>query len=180
MPGISSGGDASVSEGADNPPPDELPAVTARWSVPIDDTRMMHLRVFFKPAGKSAKPLQFKSLSLAQTRTSPFQVEPYGEYASSDTPTLGYTLPKSIGGEDAVMLDSMGPISDRENENLTQADESMEMLRKMYLKQIDVVKRGGDPIGVVREEKKNQLIVAGGLYRWISPDERKQLLEAAA
>jgi 5,5'-dehydrodivanillate O-demethylase len=180
MPGISSGGDASVSEGADNPPPDELPAVTARWSVPIDDTRMMHMRVFFKPAGKSAKPLQFKSLSLAQTRTSPFQVEPYGEYNTLDTPKLGYTIPKSIGGEDAVMLDSMGTISDRENEHLTRADESMEMLRKMYLEQIDVVKRGGDPIGVVRTEEKNKLIIAGGLYRWISPEERKQLLEAAA
>jgi hypothetical protein len=180
MPGISSGGDASVSEGADNPPPDELPAVTARWSVPIDDTRMMHMRVFFKPRSKSAKPLQFKTLSLAQTRTSPFQVEPFGEYKTSDAPTLGYTIPKSIGGEDAVMLDSMGLISDRENENLTAADESMEMLRKMYLREIEAVKAGKDPIGVVRDEKKNQLIVIGGLYRWISPEERKQMLEAAA
>jgi len=50
----------------------------------------------------------------------------------------------------------------------------------MYLKQIDVVKRGGDPLGVVRDEKKNQLIIAGGLYRWVSPEERKQLLEKAA
>jgi len=180
MPGISSGGDASVSEGADNPPPDELPAVTARWSVPLDDTRMMHMRVFFKPASKGAKPLQFKTLSLAQTRTSPFQVEPYGEYTGSDTPTLGYTIPRSIGGEDAVMLDSMGTIVDRENENLTVADESMEMLRKMYLKQIAVVQNGDDPLGVVRDEKKNQLIIAGGLYRWVSPEERKQLLEKAA
>ena len=69
---------------------------------------MMHMRVFFKPASKSAKPLQFKTLSLAQTRTSPFQVKPYGEYNGSDTPTLGYTIPRSIGGEDAVMLNSMG------------------------------------------------------------------------
>ena len=78
------------------------------------------------------------------------------------------------------MLDRMGAIVDRENEHLTIADESMEMLRKMYLKQIDVVQHGGDPIGMVRDEKKNQMIVAGGLYRWISPDERKQLLEKAA
>ena len=54
------------------------------------------------------------------------------------------------------------------------------MLRKMYLKQIDVVKNGGDPLGVVRDEKQNQLIIAGGLYRWVSPEERKQLLEKAA
>ena len=181
MPGISSGGDASVSEGADNPSLDELPAVTARWSVPIDDYRMMHMRVFFKPASKGAKPLQFKTLSLAQTRTSPFQCEPYGEYQNAtEAPTLGYTVPKSIGGEDAVMLDSMGAIVDRENENLTEADKSMEMLRKMYLQQIEVVQNGGDPIGVVRDDKKNKMIVAGGLYRWISPDERKQLLERAA
>jgi hypothetical protein len=141
---------------------------------------MMHMRVFFKPTSKAGKPLQFKSLSLAQTRTSPFQVEPYGEYRKSDTPTLGYTIPKSIGGEDAVMLDSMGVTADRENEHLTVADESMEMLRKMYLAQIEVVKGGGDPIGVIRDEEKNRMIVAGGLYRWISPDERKQLLEKAA
>ena len=78
------------------------------------------------------------------------------------------------------MLDSMGTIVDRENENLTVADESMEMLRKMYFKQIAVVQNGGDPLGVVRDEKKNQLIIAGGLYRWVSPEERKQLLEKAA
>jgi 5,5'-dehydrodivanillate O-demethylase len=107
-------------------------------------------------------------------------VAPYREYATSDTPTLGYTIPKSIGGEDAVMLDSMGTIVDRENENLTQADKSMEMLRKLYLRQIEVIKNGGDPMGVVRDPEENKLIVAGGLYRWISPEERKQLLEAVA
>ena len=89
MPSISSGGDASNSEGADNPGPDELPAVTARWGVPIDDTHMMHIRVFYKPFNKEEKGIKFTTTSLAQTRTAPYQLEVYGEYKKSDNPVFG-------------------------------------------------------------------------------------------
>ncbi|MEE9143938.1 MAG: Rieske 2Fe-2S domain-containing protein [Candidatus Binatia bacterium] len=175
MPGISSGGDGRISAGEDNPPADELPVVSARWSVPIDDTHMMHVRVHYWPPDKAEKD---RKLNQTGTRTAPYQIEPYKEYKESNTPTLGYHLPKSIGGEDAVMLNSLGHIADRENENLSVIDGGIAMTREMYLKGIETVKAGGDPKGVIRDKQRNQLIVIGGLYRWISADERMQLQRA--
>jgi 5,5'-dehydrodivanillate O-demethylase len=176
MPGISSGGDGAVSSGMDNPAEEGLPAVSARWSVPIDDTNMMHVRVHFHPVGK---PDRTSRGVVAGTRTAPYQVEPYKEYKESNNPTLGYTLPRSIGGEDAVVLDSLGPIVDRENENLSVIDQGIVMVRNMYLKGIEDIKAGRDPKGVIRDEAKNKLIVAGGVYKWISAAERDRIFLAA-
>ena len=54
------------------------------------------------------------------------------------------------------------------------------MLRDLYFKQIETVKEGRDPKGVIRDEKQNQLIVMGGTYKWISADERKQIEQSIA
>ena len=169
MPGIASGGDNTVSTGEDNREAGDLPPVTCRWSVPIDDTHTMNLRVRFKP------PKQ-RRLGVAQQ----LHIEPYKEYKESDTPTLGYRIPSAVFEEDATILDSLGPIADRENEHLSAIDEGVAMVRDMYLKQIEVVKAGGDPKGVIRDKRKNQLIVIGGSYKWISADERARLEQRTA
>ena len=59
-------------------------------------------------------------------------------------------------------------------------DLSIKMLREMYLKGIESVKAGKDPVGVVRDEKENEMIVIGGLYRWVSEDEYKKMKKTAA
>lgn len=163
MPGIASGGDNTVSYGG-NLPASELPAVTCRWSVPIDDTHTMNLRVRFKP------PKQ-RAFGVAQQ----LRIEPYKEYKGSGAPNLGYRIPSAVFEEDATILDSLGPVADRENEHLSVIDKGVAMVRDMYLKQIEVVTAGGDPKGVIRDKRKNQLIVIGGSYKWISSDERARL-----
>jgi hypothetical protein len=169
MPGIASGGDNTVSTGADNRDASHLPPVTCRWSVPIDDTHTMNLRVRFKP------PKQRRFEVAKQLR-----IEPYKEYKESDAPVLGYQIPSAVYEEDATILDSLGPIVDRENEHLSVIDEGVALLREMYLRQIEVVKRQGDPKGVIRDGKMNQLIVVGGSYRWISAQERAQIEQTTA
>jgi 5,5'-dehydrodivanillate O-demethylase len=111
--------------------------------------------------------------------TRPPTIEPYKEYRESDSATLGYTIPSTTAQEDAMMLDSLGPIVDRENENLSVIDEGITMLRDCYLRQIDALKAGRDPKGVVRNEKENQVIVVGGIYRWIGAAERQHLQAAS-
>ena len=173
MPGIASGGDNRVSTGKDNPQASELPAATCRWSVPVDDTHTMNMRVRFKATS------DIKSKERRRDTAKPFQVEPYKEYKESDSPTLGYQIPSAVFEEDGAILDSLGPIVDRENENLSVIDGGIAIVRDMYLKQIEIVKAGRDPKGVIRDKKKNQLIVVGGNYRWISADERSQMQRVA-
>lgn len=176
VPSVSSGGDSAVSEGDDDLKIDELPTTGARWSVPIDDENMMHVRVRYRPPG--ASKIRGVRSRLAPTRTAPYELQPYKEYQESGNPTLGYEIPSSIGGEDAVMLDSLGRIADRENENLSVIDGGIIMLRQFYLEQIEAVKAGRDPKGVIRDPEKNKLIVIGGDYRWIDEDEREEILAA--
>lgn len=174
MPDIASGGDNAVSSGEDNPQTSELPSVTCRWAVPIDDTHTMNLRVRFRSLSGS------KSKERRVDTAKPLRIEPYKEYKHSDNPTLGYSFPSAVFEEDAAVLESLGPIADRENEHLSAIDGGIVIIRQMYLKQIEVVKAGGDPKGVIRDKTKNQLIVVGGNYRWISSDERKEIEEATA
>ncbi|MGH7771952.1 MAG: Rieske 2Fe-2S domain-containing protein [Candidatus Binatia bacterium] len=166
MPGIASGGDNTVSSGGDLPS-SEFPAVTCRWAVPIDDTHTMNLRVRFKP------PKQHRVQVAEQLR-----IEPYKEYKESDNPTLGYDIPAAVFEEDATIVDSLGPIVDRENETLSVIDRGVILLRQVYLKEIEKVKAGKDPKGVIRDLEKNRLIVIGGDYRWMSADERRQVEQA--
>jgi 5,5'-dehydrodivanillate O-demethylase oxygenase subunit len=188
MPAIASGGDPSVSFGDDQSEASRLHPVTCRWSVPIDDTHTMNVRIRFRPPGmRQERKLRGYTNPLAAAQpesrwgiTRPPAIEPYKEYRESDSATLGYTIPSTTAQEDAMMLDSLGPIVDRENENLSVIDEGITLLRDCYLRQIDVLKAGRDPKGVVRNEKENQLIVVGGIYRWIGAAERKEIQAAAA
>jgi len=166
MPGIASGGDNTVSSGGDLPSND-FPAVTCRWAVPIDDTHTMNLRVRYKP------PKQHRVQIAKQLK-----IEPYKEYKESDDPVLGYNIPAAVFEEDATIVDSLGAIVDRENENLSVIDGGIIILRQLYLKQIEIVKAGGDPLGVIRDDEKNRMIVVGGEYRWISTAERQQIERA--
>ena len=78
-------------------------------------------------------------------------------------------------------MESMPPISDRENENLLPTgDVGMVWLRKMYLRAIETVRAGGDPQGTIRDEAQNHLITLT-CYEWvISADEHKKMLGLAA
>src|SRR5206468_2222075 len=84
---------------------------------------------------------------------------------SNSSATLGYTMPAVIGTEDATVLESMGPIVDRENEHpLPTGDGGIMALRDVYLREIEAVKAGRDPKGTVRDAVQNELIVIHPQY----------------
>ncbi len=171
MPGIVFGGDGNVSFGGE-PEKGALPAASARWSVPIDDTHTMNMRVFFRPSGQKQTRNELRKDPGKAT-----PIQPYGEYRSG-THELGYSMASEIAEEDATVLDSIGPISDRENENLSLIDGGIIMLRNMFLQEVEAVKAGRDPKGTVRDAKENELLIVRGTYRWISADEREKIPEA--
>lgn len=171
MPGISCGGSQQRNlEGASGTPP-----TSCRWSVPIDDTTTLIIRLVYKPVDNAGKftrdpiPRAWKAV----------QVDPYKEYRGGKDGkpiVLGYTIPPAIATEDATLMDSLGPIVDRENEHiLPHADYGIVTLRNMYLKELETVRAGGDPKGTIRDESKNRLIVIPAYERFISEAEYRGL-----
>jgi 5,5'-dehydrodivanillate O-demethylase oxygenase subunit len=126
------------------------PAVSARWTVPIDDHESMMVMIVYKPADNTGrfKPKQGQAHF---TRWQAMEVAPYSEYRDGQPRPLGYEMPKGIPPQDASILDSMGPITDRENENLVAGDEAIVMLRRLYLKAVKQAQANEDPVGVFRE-----------------------------
>ncbi|MDP9240837.1 MAG: phthalate 4,5-dioxygenase, partial [Actinomycetota bacterium] len=54
-------------------------------------------------------------------------------------------------GQDIMAWVSQGPVTDRSLEHLGKSDVGVAMMRKMFKQNLEVVKRGEDPLGVVRE-----------------------------
>jgi 5,5'-dehydrodivanillate O-demethylase len=120
-----------------------------RWRVPIDDTRTMHFTVEFgtlidgKPATNIMKDESARGLVETE----------YGVYKWDDE--IGWF---ARGDQDRVAQESQGRIYDRSNEHLAYTDRGVILLRRLYKESIESVKKGGDPIGVVRDPTKNELI----------------------
>jgi 5,5'-dehydrodivanillate O-demethylase len=60
--------------------------------------------------------------------------------------------------QDAMAWETQGAPTDRTQEHLGVGDEGIILLRKILREQIEIVRRGGDPLGVIRDPGKNQLI----------------------
>jgi 5,5'-dehydrodivanillate O-demethylase len=179
MPGISCGGSGGrYLKGKQT----GTPVSAARWSVPIDETHTILFRVRFKPGDNAAK---FEGDPFTQrwrpSVSEPF-ILPFKEYRTdNNNPELGYDVPPLHFIEDGMVIDSIGPVADRENETLSPViDEGIIMLRKMYLREIKRMQDGQDPKGIIRDPSKNKLITVTAYERWVSDEERKQLETADA
>ena len=60
--------------------------------------------------------------------------------------------------QDAMAWETQGAPTDRTQEHLGVGDEGIILLRKLLREQIEIVRNGGDPLGIVRDAKKNRLI----------------------
>ena len=60
--------------------------------------------------------------------------------------------------QDLMAFETQGPCLDRSEEHLGASDRGIVLYRQMLREQIEVVKRGGDPLGVIRDPAKNTII----------------------
>jgi 5,5'-dehydrodivanillate O-demethylase oxygenase subunit len=65
------------------------------------------------------------------------------------------------GDQDRCAQESQGAIFDRTQEHLGVSDEGVILLRKMFKQSIEAVQRGRDPLGIIRDPAKNQIL------RWV-------------
>ncbi len=114
------------------------------WRVPIDDTRTQIYVMRFDPAKDG--------VAVEQPEDPPVErldslMTPEGEYQMNSFPS-----------QDKMAWETQGIIFDRSQENLGNSDGGITMYRKLLREQIEIVERGGEPIALVRDPEKNQII----------------------
>ncbi|MBM4261410.1 MAG: Rieske 2Fe-2S domain-containing protein [Deltaproteobacteria bacterium] len=110
--------------------------------VPVDDAHTQVFVVYFTPNDTDRSP------------------------ADGDTPWEYFPIRNEKGEyrlehvlvQDAMAWETQGAPTDRSQEHLGVGDEGIILLRKLLREQIEIVKRGGEPLGIVRDPSKNKLI----------------------
>jgi 5,5'-dehydrodivanillate O-demethylase len=63
-----------------------------------------------------------------------------------------------VSAQDAMAWETQGGVTDRTQENLGTSDSGVILLRKLLREQIEIVRAGGEPMGVIRNPEKNRII----------------------
>ncbi len=123
--------------------------------VPLDDTRTQVYRVNFVPSA---------------TERSPAEQDPPHEYRPLKSPEGEYYM-DIVSAQDSMAWETQGSITDRTQEHIGVGDRGIVLLRKLLKEQIEIVRNGGEPMGVIRDPAKNKIIEFDvinemiGLYR---------------
>ena len=113
--------------------------------VPVDDHHTQVFRVNFLPIDSERSPESAPvPLRFVQLKTGP------REYKMNMIPA-----------QDSMAWETQGSRTDRTQEHLGVGDEGIIELRKLLREQIERVQRGLDPIGIIRDPAKNELIDLG-------------------
>jgi len=118
--------------------------VNTQIRVPIDDTHTAHIFVGFQLSEDGSIPQD-------EPEDPPVSyLEPYKDPANQSHPQAHYLM-NSVLAQDHAMWETQGPITDRSVEHLSYSDRGVALLRKILAENIEKVKRGEDPLGVVRD-----------------------------
>ena len=123
--------------------------------VPVDDTHTQVFRVNFVPS---------------DVERSPAEVQVPFRYSQLKNGPREYNM-RMVSAQDSMAWETQGAVTDRTQERLGVGDEGIILFRKMLKEQIENVQRGFEPIGMVRDPEKNQIIELHvineriGLYR---------------
>ena len=113
--------------------------------VPVDDTHTQVFRVSFLPN---------------DTDRSPADAEVPLRYSKLKTDARDYDM-TMVSAQDSMAWETQGPLMDRTQEHLGVEDEGIIELRKLLREQIERVQQGFEPMGIVRDPQKNQMIDLG-------------------
>lgn len=115
-----------------------------QYRVPVDDTHTLFFEVYFIESDNEP--------AIDQT------AEPPVEYSSYHKSADGVYRMDKVWMQDYMAWETAGPVFDRALEHLATGDKGILLFRKLLKSEIDKVKRGRDPIGVMRDPKINQVI----------------------
>ena len=115
-----------------------------QYRVPVDDTHTRFFEVYFIES---------------EDKTSSEQLDnPPVEYAAHHKDSHGVYDLSRVWMQDYMAWETAGAVFDRTKEHLATADKGIIVFRKLLKKEIEKVKKGKDPIGVIRNSKQNKMI----------------------
>jgi len=110
--------------------------------VPIDDTHTMHIATSFEPnddgtiVDNDDPPVRYDE---------PYKTPPDGRHPFMLMRT------DTVQSQDYMVWETQGPITNRTREHLSFADKGIVLLRKVFRENIERVRRGEDPYGLIRD-----------------------------
>jgi 5,5'-dehydrodivanillate O-demethylase len=113
------------------------------WRVPVDDENTLSVTWSFIRVPQEREPYVQSSIP---TWTSPIKDD------------AGRWITSHVINQDIVAWVGQGRVADRTQENLGASDLGIAMLRRRLLEDIDAVKAGRDPKGVLRDASTNQRV----------------------
>jgi 5,5'-dehydrodivanillate O-demethylase len=113
-----------------------------QFRIPVDDTHTQVYVVYFEPSETE--------------RTSPDADVPM-DFLAVRNEEGKYRL-EQVLVQDAMAWETQGPVMDRSREHLGTGDKGVVIFRKMLREQIDIVGRGGTPLGCLPKEQERPLI----------------------
>jgi 5,5'-dehydrodivanillate O-demethylase len=125
------------------------------WRVPVDDENTLSVGWFFVRVPKERDPYVQERVP---TWRSPIKDE-NGRWISSH-----------VINQDIVAWVGQGAISDRTKENLRSSDVGVTMMRQRFFEEMEKVKQGQDPWGVIRSANAAQCIELPNMSREINTD----------
>lgn len=113
--------------------------------VPVDDHHTQVFRVNFVPSDRERSPADAPV---------PFH------FNALKTGPRQYKM-NMVSAQDSMAWETQGMLTDRSQEHLGVGDEGIIALRKLLREQIDRVRQGLDPLGVIRDPAQNEVIDLG-------------------
>lgn len=115
-----------------------------QYRVPVDDTHTRFFEVYFLESPDGAPMEQ--------------PAEPPVEYAAPHKTSDGVYTMERVWMQDYMAWETAGPIYDRRKEHLATGDRGIIIFRKLLQREIARVKARKDPMGVMRDPKKNEIV----------------------
>ena len=106
------------------------------------------------PAGLAVYVVYFEPLDAVRSpadQNAPFEYFPLRDEQGQ------YRL-EQVLVQDAMAWESQGAVTNRTREHLGVGDEGIIAFRKLLREQVEIVQKGGSPLGLVRDPKKNRII----------------------
>jgi 5,5'-dehydrodivanillate O-demethylase oxygenase subunit len=125
------------------------------WRVPVDDENTLSVAWFFVRVPKEREPYVQKRVP---TWVSPIKDES-GRWISSH-----------VINQDIVAWVGQGTVSDRTKENLRSSDIGITMMRQRFFDEMEAVREGRDPWGVIRSANAAQCIELPNMTREVNTE----------
>jgi 5,5'-dehydrodivanillate O-demethylase len=120
------------------------------WRVPVDDENTLSVAWFFVRVPKGREPYVQKSVP---TWHAPLKDE------------NGRWIVSHVINQDIVAWVGQGTIADRTRENLRSSDVGITMMRNRFFEELEAIKAGRDPWGVIRNPNEAQAIALPDMAR---------------